>query len=211
MMKYKLLKFCGELVGPLLVGILAGWVSFGVIFVFFDSSKVDYSVLMNIVIACASVIAVVVQASGQYTQEKARRWELRKGIVFNLLNALTDHLKVAEEMFDIYMRLNNVQDDEDEEDRIGLVMREEELGKKRKGLRDVLNNEVQNVMNVYQPIFTREFTEYIKKYEINFFELTRLSKQEWTAYEDLTQMEIRILFELQTYLFAFVADESGLN
>lgn len=209
-MKYKLLKFCGELVGPLLVGILAGWVSFGVIFVFLDLSKVDYSVLMNIVIACASVIAIVVQASGQYTQEKARRWELRKGIVFDLLNALSKNLKLTEEMYDIFMRLNHVQDD-DGEDRLGLIKIEEKLRASWNELSEKLNNEVENVLNVYQPLVTKEFTEYIRKYKNNIFELKRLSRQEWVEYEDLLQKEIQILFELQVYLFAFVADESGLN
>lgn len=209
-MYIRIIRFCDDLMSPILVGIMVGLVLFGCIFICLDILTLSVGVLTNIVIALASIIAVLVHGSGLYTQERSRRWELRKGIVFDLLNALSNKLELSKEMYDIYMRLNHMQEDEiDEMPR--LKEREKELIKSWNDLSAKLNNQVRNILNVYKPVMTKEFSEYIDKYNVNISDLNMLSRQEWVEHDDLFENEIEILSELQAYLFGFVADESGLN
>lgn len=91
------------------------------------------------------------------------------------------------------------------------LKREKELIKSWNDLSAKLNNQVRNILNVYKPVMTKEFSEYIDKYNVNISDLNMLSRQEWVEHDDLFENEIEILSELQAYLFGFVADESGLN
>ncbi|MGI2100852.1 hypothetical protein ACRN9O_08615 [Shewanella oncorhynchi] len=209
-MYIRFIRFCDDLLSPILVGIMVGLVLFGCIFIFLDVLTLSVGVLTNIVIALASIIAVLVHGSGLYTQERSRRWELRKGIVFGLLNALSNKLELTKEMYNIYMDLQHMQEDElDEMPR--LKEREKELVKSWNELSEKLNNQVRNILNVYKTVMTKEFSEYIDKYNKNISNLNMLSRQEWVEHDDLFENEIKILSELQAYLFGFVADESGLN
>ncbi|WP_445946946.1 hypothetical protein [Shewanella sp.] len=203
--------FSGEIVGSLLVGIMVGWMTFGLFYISIDAFSLDYALVTNVVIACTTIVAVLVHLSGLNEQEKIRRWELRKAIIFDLLASLSTLVRLNEEMEELNYRLNSVQSDEDVAEMPAVRVLLKNASSNWKLSQVEMENLVDNVLSVYKPIFSAATISSIDQFKNNRNELKRRSRQDWAEYEDLMADERTILLSLRDHLFDFVEKESGLN
>ncbi|WP_445947365.1 hypothetical protein, partial [Shewanella sp.] len=185
--------------------------TFGLFYISIDAFSLDYALVTNVVIACTTIVAVLVHLSGLNEQEKIRRWELRKAIIFDLLASLSTLVRLNEEMEELNYRLNSVQSDEDVAEMPAVRVLLKNASSNWKLSQVEMENLVDNVLSVYKPIFSAATISSIDQFKNNRNELKRRSRQDWAEYEDLMADERTILLSLRDHLFDFVEKESGLN
>ncbi|SIQ94132.1 hypothetical protein SAMN05421840_10679 [Shewanella morhuae] len=209
-------EFCSDLMGPVLVGVMVGWVTFGLIFILKSTNKLDYGLVTNMVIACATIVAVLVHISGLNAQERARSWEIRKNLIFDLLLNISEVLNLNDKFMNLHFSLERTDDyddydDYDEKAISALKFEAKNVGSKWRQCKESMNNHMFTLKNVYKPILPNEVIELIGQLESNMDELSREARQEWAEFEYLVEAERQMLNELRTKLFEFVESASGLK
>ena len=206
-------EFCSDLVGPVLVGVMVGWVTFGVIFILESTNKLDYGLITNMVIACATIVAVLVHISSLYAQERARSWEIRKNLIFDLLLNVSEVLNLNAEMMDLDSDINSASYHEyyDKEEIFAMKDKARNVNFKWRQSKENMKNHMTTLKNVYQPILPNEVIELIGQLESNMDKLNREARQECAEFDNLVEAEWKMLNELRTKLFEFVEFASGLK
>lgn len=174
-----------------LVGLFFSMMIFSA-FTTFDM-EIDMSVVTNIIIAAATVVATAIHFDSQRKQKIDRIWDINKGVILDLTHSLFEAIEATE------IEIQNFYGHHDEK-----------IDNKPYVWHD-LDEKINYMLSVYSPLVSPELLSLINHHKQVNSEISRLVHQEdldtYTAYETMLQ-EHKKLYEK---LLSFIAKISGVS
>lgn len=174
-----------------LVGLFFSMILFSTLTIF--DMEIDMSVVTNIIIAAATVVATAIHFDSQRKQRIDRIWDINKGVILDLMHSLSEVIEATE------IEIQNCHSHHDEkiETKPYVWLH--------------LDEEIKYMLNVYGLLVSPELLSSINHHKQVNSEISRQVHQEdldtSTAYETMLQ-EHKKLYEK---LLSFIAKISGVS
>ena len=161
--------------------------------------NIDISIITNIVIAFATVVATIIHFDSVSKQRKDRIWEINKDVLLDLAHCLSLVIKASEYHLDV------------EYERMSQYPEVSSLKKPEPDVYEKFINKQEYVLEVYRSLMDKELIDSLEKAKAKNDKITDAVNDDIFDVAEAYEESIACYKDLQTKLRSFMAKISGVR
>lgn len=176
-----------------IIGLFVSMVGFSLLTVF--NIQINLTVITNIIIAAATVVATIIHLDSQSKARKDRVWDMNKGVLLDLAHALSDAIEATEN------ELHNLRCYDEQESQV----------ESKSYAFTNIKEKIDYALNVYKPLMDIELITSISKHNETDKETTLDVNYHDLDHEDAYEIMLKEHKELYGKVLIFIAEISGVK
>jgi hypothetical protein len=173
-----------------IIGLFVSMIGFSLLTVF--NIQINLTVITNIIIAAATVVATIIHLDSQSKARKDRVWDMNKAVLLDLAHALSDAIEATEN------ELHNLW---------GVDGQVESKSYAFTNIKD----KIDYALNVYKPLMDKDLINSISKHNKTDKETTLEVNRHGLEYEDAYEIMLKEHKELYGKVLVFISKISGVK
>jgi hypothetical protein len=173
-----------------IIGLFVSMIGFSLLSVF--NIQINLTVITNIIIAAATVVATIIHLDSQSKARKDRVWDMNKAVLLDLAHALSDAIEATEN------ELHNLWGGDGQVESKSYAFTN-------------IKDKIDYALNVYKPLMDKDLIDSISKHNKTDKETTLEVNRHGLEYEDAYEIMLKEHKELYGKVLVFISKISGVK